>query len=339
MKICHILAGNEEGGLENHVVTLCNALAETYEIHLIAHEKYRERMDTGVHFHALDLTKGRRNLHILWKLYRLIKKVDAKIIHAHANKAAAMVGTIKPLLSQDIRTIASVHSEKRNVKAFKRFDHLIGVSHRVLEPLEFMAHTVVYNGIDLPPFAHEQKSCREEFSIEEDTFVLCAIGRMEAVKNFSMLLEAVVSLDVVLLLVGEGSMMGALKEKSEELGISHKVHFTGFRKDVVSLLRCADLCVISSDREGFPYVLVESLLLERPVISTDVSDMQYILPSEAVVERGNVSALRDAIKDIKQGYEVKIKRYHDTFLFAKRHFSKNMMINKIKAVYEKVVRD
>jgi len=336
MKIVHLLAGNEEGGLENHVHTLCNALAQEDEIHLIAHEKYRARMDKRVHFHALDLTKNRRNPLMLWKLYRLICHIDPHVVHAHANKAAAMVGAIKPFLPKSIRTVATVHSQKRNVSAFKRFDHLIGVSHRVLEPLLAVPHSVVYNGIDLPNVT-EKNSCHEMFLIAEDAFVVCAVGRMEEVKNFSMLLEAIAPLDVTLLLVGEGSLTARLKAEAKTLDISHKVHFTGFHNDVASLLQCADLCVISSKREGFSYVMAEALLLQTPVISTDVADMQRILPKEAVVKQEDVSALRDAIAAMQCSYAEKKALYRNSFAFAKAHFTKEAMVAQTKAVYEKVV--
>jgi len=65
MRICQILAGDEEGGLEKHFEELCNKIAQTEEVHVIAHEKYRERFASNVVFHALDLSRGRKNLVIL----------------------------------------------------------------------------------------------------------------------------------------------------------------------------------------------------------------------------------------------------------------------------------
>ncbi len=57
MKICLIMGGDEEGGLENHVVELGNALASRHNVHIIAHAKYEDRFK-GVSFHAIDLTKS-----------------------------------------------------------------------------------------------------------------------------------------------------------------------------------------------------------------------------------------------------------------------------------------
>ena len=53
MRICQILAGDEEGGLEKHFEELCNRLSSYHEIHVIAHEKYRNRFDPKIIFHTL----------------------------------------------------------------------------------------------------------------------------------------------------------------------------------------------------------------------------------------------------------------------------------------------
>ncbi|MFH4377113.1 glycosyltransferase, partial [Acinetobacter baumannii] len=77
MHICMVMAGDEEGGLEKHVVELANGLAQAgQKVTLIAHEKYAERV-SGVEFKALDLSKSRKNPILLWQLYQTIKATHA----------------------------------------------------------------------------------------------------------------------------------------------------------------------------------------------------------------------------------------------------------------------
>ncbi len=337
MRIVQILAGNEEGGLEKHVEELCGALSQKHEIHLIAHEKYRNRMDDRVHFHPLDLSKGRRNPLTLWRLYRLVRSIGPQIVHAHANKAVEMAAKIKPFLSNEVKCIGSLHSQKRNLKAFRRCDHVIGVSHRVLSSLAGVSQSVVYNGIDMPQVSVFVDGCRQKLGIDPHAFVVCAVGRLEAVKNFSLLLEAVAPLDVVLLLVGEGRMMAQLRAEAAKLHIEKKVIFAGQRDDVDDLLSCADVCVISSDREGFSYVMAEALLLERPVISTDVGDMRHILPPKAVVPVGDAQRLSKAIEKAQKEYPRIMQDFMNAFAFAKTHFTKEAMVQGVEAVYDEVI--
>ncbi len=337
MKICHILAGNEEGGLENHVEMLCNALAKEKknEIHLIAHEKYRDRFDAKVHFHALDLSKGRKNPLLLLHLWRTIKHIDPDIVHAHANKAAAMIATLRRFLPQEIKRVATLHSQKKNLSSFETFDHVIGVSRSVIAPLKMQAKSVVYNGISLPEI-DKSPDYLQAFGIDGG-FVLCAVGRLEKVKNFELLLHAIKDLDVTLLLVGEGSRKEKLQALAETLQIAHKVRFAGFRSDVPAMLYHSDLCVISSQREGFSYVMAEALLLERPVVSTDVADMKYILPQECVVPCDDVQKLAAQIAYVQSHYETVLESYQNAFAFAKTHFRLEAMVIGTQKVYDEVL--
>ena len=337
MKVCQILAGDEEGGLEKHFEELCNKMAQTHEVHVIAHEKYRERFAENIVFHALDLSKGRRNLLVLYRLKRTIDAIGPDIVHAHANKAADMTARIRKFLKPSVRTVATLHSKKRRLKAFEMFDHVIGVSHEVLRTLKNPRKSVVYNGIGIGKEEWEPQVL-SEFGIK-DAFVVCAIGRLEAVKNFSLLIRSVRNLDVTLLIIGEGSEEKKLRTLVKELCLEERVIFTGFRKDAKRLLANSDLCAISSDREGFSYVMAEALLLRVPVVSTDVGDMRRILPAGYVVGVKDEEALAEKIARAKTHYDDLMKAYGPSFRFAEEHFTLDAMVSGTMEVYDEVIRE
>lgn len=336
MKILQIMAGNEEGGLEQHFEMLCNRLSVDHEVYVIAHEKYRNRFVPEVGFYPLDLSKGRRNPLLLYRLYHLIREINPQILHAHANKAVTMVAAISRFLPQHMKRIATLHSQKRSLKRYEVFDHVIGVSQRVIEPLHTVSKSVVYNGIDLPEVRYDPDYLKD-LGVSDRSFVLCAIGRMEKVKNFEMLLHAIKGLDVLLLLVGEGSQRTSLEAVAKHLGVDGQVRFTGYRDDVPKLLRHSDLCVISSDREGFSYVMAEALLLEKPVVSTDVGDMCRILPQSCVVPRGDTAALHTKIAEVQSHYQEVLEQFEGSFAFARTHFTLSAMVRGVEEVYNKVM--
>ena len=335
MRICQILAGDEEGGLEKHFEELCNRLASYHEIHVIAHEKYRKRFDPKIVFHALDLSKGRRNIVLLYQLRQMIQQIDPDILHAHANKAVDMVASIKRFLHPSIRSIATLHSKKRKLKGFEKFDHVIGVSHEVLKEVKNPHQNVVYNGIDIAPRTKDPHFL-EQFGVK-DEFVLCAVGRLEKVKNFLLLIRAVKDLDVKLMIVGEGSEREMLKKLVKEIGIEEKVIFTGFREDALEIIANAKIFVISSDREGFPYVVIEALLLGIPVVSTDVSDMKEILPKGSVVPVNGEKELTETLRFMKEHYQDTLESYQQSFQFAVEHFTLAAMVKQVLSVYDRVV--
>lgn len=335
MRICQILAGDEEGGLEKHFEELCNRLASYHEIHVIAHEKYRERFDPKIIFHALDLSKGRRNILVLYRLRQILNATDPDILHAHANKAVDMVASIKRFLHPSIKLIATLHSKKRKLASYEKFDHVIGVSYEVLKEIKNPHQSVVYNGIELK---HKEKDSGflTQFGINNE-FVLCAVGRLEKVKNFSLLIRAVKDLDVKLLIVGEGSERENLHKLVKDLSLEDKVVFTGFRKDVPDILVNSDICVISSDREGFSYVMAESLLLGTPIVSTEVGDMKRILPTSFVVPVDDEKKLMETILHTQKNFADAMKKYTESFSFAKEHFTLDRMVDNTLKVYNKVV--
>jgi len=44
MKVTLVMAGDEEGGLEKHVVELANCLMKHHQVTVVAHENYRSRL-------------------------------------------------------------------------------------------------------------------------------------------------------------------------------------------------------------------------------------------------------------------------------------------------------
>ena len=118
MKICLMMAGIGEGGLEGHVVELSNKLAKEREVEVIAHPDMLDRFDKNVVTHPLDLAKGRSNPLILYRLIALIKSINPDVVHAHANKAVTMLARIRPLFT---RTDQVDWYSSQQEKAFGRF--------------------------------------------------------------------------------------------------------------------------------------------------------------------------------------------------------------------------
>ena len=100
-------------------------------------------MCNNVAFHAVDLTRSRRNPLARRDLKRAIAAARPDVVHAHAGKAAALVAT----LALRCPTVGTVHGTKRDLAAYKRFTRVIGVSQGVIERLDHPARAVVYHGV------------------------------------------------------------------------------------------------------------------------------------------------------------------------------------------------
>ncbi|MBK1643183.1 hypothetical protein CKO25_00630 [Thiocapsa imhoffii] len=108
--------------------------------------------------------------------------------------------------------------------------------------------------------------------VSKDTPVIVAAGRLEYEKDFSTLLQAMALLrarqEVRLIIIGEGRLRADLESERAALGLESVVDLPGWADNPYPFLKAADLVVLSSFWDALPTVLIESLALGTPVVST-----------------------------------------------------------------------
>lgn len=327
MHICMVMAGDEEGGLEKHVVELAHGLQKRgHNVNVIAHEKYRDRLH--VDFIAVNLSKSRRNVWVLYQLYKVIKTLNPDVIHVHGNKAAAMVSMLLPFLK--LKSVATLHSRKKNTKMFKHFDAVIAVSPNAAEVLDHPNKHVVLNGIQPPAL---------DTNIPKYTPpVVLAVGRLVPVKGFDVLIQAWKGIEnAELWIVGDGFEQEKLQRLIAESNLQQTIKLLGFRSDIVELMQQASLYVMSSHYEGCPYTMIEALLCKIPMISTAVGAMTMVLPKQYLCPEGDSVALHhliirslDNLKDLEQDFQ-------SVFEFAAKELVLDGMLQNIETIYHEVL--
>jgi glycosyltransferase involved in cell wall biosynthesis len=147
---------------------------------------------------------------------------------------------------------------------------------------------ILYCGVDAGQFMKpvDAAAVRRSLGIQADAFVLGHVGRFEAQKNHSFLLEIFAEVHRVrsnsrLLLIGSGNLEPELRGKCSALGISGGVIFAGLRPDVPRLMLGAmDCFVFPSLYEGLPLALVEAQAAGLPcVVSDKISAEAMIIPA------------------------------------------------------------
>ena len=109
-----------------------------------------------------------------------------------------------------------------------------------------------------------------------------------------------------LLLVGKGNYEPELKKLVSRLGMDEKVIFWGWDSNPYRLIKNAKLSLLASEAEGLPRVLVESLIIGTPVVSTNCpSGPSEVLTgplSQYLVPVGDTTALAHAIDSALEFY-------------------------------------
>ncbi|SBS27007.1 N-acetylgalactosamine-N, N'-diacetylbacillosaminyl-diphospho-undecaprenol 4-alpha-N-acetylgalactosaminyltransferase [Marinomonas spartinae] len=136
-------------------------------------------------------------------------------------------------------------------------------------------------------------------------FILC-VGRLEKQKGFDKAIEAFSFLskknDIDLLIIGKGKEENELKKLANKFGLKERVKFLGFQKDIHFFYEKALLTLLTSQYEGFPNVLLESISLGTPVVSFDCPNGPNEIILNGVngylVDIGNTLMLSEKIEKI-----------------------------------------
>jgi glycosyltransferase involved in cell wall biosynthesis len=139
--------------------------------------------------------------------------------------------------------------------------------------------TTISNGIDLqtfhpPRLKDEGAAIRKKWNLPPDVPIVLHVGRLDPDKNAERVIQAAAQAleqnNAHLLIVGDGLRKPALMKLCESLGISDRVHFTGFistRQGLPELYRIARLFITASEIETQGLVLLEAAASGLPVVA------------------------------------------------------------------------
>lgn len=119
----------------------------------------------------------------------------------------------------------------------------------------------------------EKDKKRHELQIPQNARILLSVGELSKRKNHEVVVRALSEIDdknVIYLICGEGQLDTYLEDLSKSLGVSGRVFFLGFRKDVIEVCKISDIFVFPSQQEGLPVALMEAMLCGLPVICTNI---------------------------------------------------------------------
>jgi glycosyltransferase involved in cell wall biosynthesis len=177
---------------------------------------------------------------------------------------------------------------------------------------------VIYNGFrsfQIRPGTSRQVVGAERGTLGGNFPVVGLFGRIAPWKGQHIFLKAMVELPGVHgLVVGEALFTGEdrrygqeLRELAAQLKIADRIHFTGFRPDILPLLLLVDIVAhCSTSPEPFGRVIVEAMLAGRPVIATRAGGALEIVTDNQtglLVEPGDSHALAEAIQRLLKNRE------------------------------------
>ncbi len=243
------------------------------------------------------------NLVAFVRLACLLKRNDVTILQTHGARAN-VYGRIAAWLAGVPCVVATVHNSIRDyeVNFIRRYVYsailraLLPLTDRILCVSEALRQDViadcpdaaprtitVWNGID-PTFLSgggDRNRIRREWWVGSGP-VLLTVARLAQEKGHRFLIEALPGLlaewpSLVCLFVGEGQCRESLRAFAREQGVEQSCRFAGARNDMVDWYAAADVVVLPSLSEGFPFVVLEALAMARPVVATKVNGVPELI--------------------------------------------------------------
>ncbi|CAA6819266.1 MAG: Glycosyltransferase involved in cell wall bisynthesis [uncultured Thiotrichaceae bacterium] len=156
----------------------------------------------------------------------------------------------------------------------------------------------IYNPVDVDFI---QSSANKPNPIDFSSPYLIHVGKFKSAKRHDRLIRAYAQSNspLKLVLVGQGPLMQQTESLVQALNIKHRVIFAGFHANPYPIIAGATAMVLSSDYEGLAMVILEALVLDVPVISTDCpSGPGEILPKNNLVATDNETELAKKIYDV-----------------------------------------
>jgi len=134
----------------------------------------------------------------------------------------------------------------------------------------------------------------------EERLLVTMLAEFGPVKRHTLAIDAFAQVRDVrahLALVGEGPLQPEVRARVERLGLSERVTFAGYRRDIPAVLAASDALLLTSEREGLNRSVLEAMASGVPVIGTDTRGIADAVGADAgwIVGKNDIHALAKAI--------------------------------------------
>ena len=356
MKIFILIKGLGLGGAERHVVDSAKAFVKRgHEVEVGFLLPYKQALvselrEAGIACNNLG-GEGLWPLAMWANFRRAVAAFAPDVVHAHLPVAGVLARSFKPLFGY--RLVYTEHNLIWQYRWLSRLLHrltwqlddvAVSCSQPVADALS-RASVVVDNGLGLEPVvAVEGPSLRSRFNIASNALLLLCVANLRPQKNHALLLRAFdallhrqPALDAHLVLVGQDATdRPAVEALRNTLAAASRIHFYGSHPRAAALMPEADLFCLSSDAEGLPISLLESMAAGIPALVTAVGGMPQVVvhgTTGLMVAAGDLPAYTIALQTLATDSELRLRMGKAAAERVANHYSQEAMIDHLLKLY------
>jgi glycosyltransferase involved in cell wall biosynthesis len=204
---------------------------------------------------------------------------------------------------------------------------------------------LIHNAVPIAsrPSPEERSAARQALGIPDGVVAGAWVGGLDPVKD--PLIAAAAASEVgrgcpgfVLLVAGDGM----LRPDVERVVVEHSgapVRLLGFRRDVRQVLAAADFYVLSSQREGLSFSLLEAMATGLPAVVSDApGNRDAVGDAGLVVPRGDASAFAAAFRRLRDDERLRAVLGEQARNRVAEHFTAEQMVQRTRSLYDAILR-
>jgi glycosyltransferase involved in cell wall biosynthesis len=355
-------ASTWRGGQQQTLLTVLGLRERGHRAVLVAHPQgeLHARASEGVDLVGLA-PRNEIDLSAAWKLSRVIRQYKPAIVHAHDPHAVAMAGTAlsfgattptPPLVASrrvDFRLAGNSFSRWK-YRQVTRFIAASGAIRDILveDGIPAGEVTVVHDGIDVAKVQGLPRlDAHVEFWLPHGVPLVMNVGALVGHKGQAHLIDAMPLVmrevpDAHLVILGEGELRTPLERQLKDLHLERVVRMPGFREDVLSLMKSADLVAMSSVTEGLGSAVLDAMAMGLAVVGTRAGGIPEVVvhgETGLLVPPGEPKPLAAAIVRLLKDPELRSRYGQAGQARVEKHFGVDALVEGTLAVYRELARD
>ncbi|RAS82337.1 hypothetical protein A3864_01940 [Priestia endophytica] len=305
------------GGAERVISVLSNELINRgIEVNILT--IYGDRVDyplnPGINHYAIECKSTLRFLRPIERIYKIrkyLKKIKTDTVVSFL--ADVNIHTLLATILMNLKVVVSERNDPYNDPSSK-------LIRNIRDRVYYLSDGFVFQTPDAKAYFPEKiqrkgtiianpikDNLPTRWKGERKKEIVC-VSRLSPQKNIKMLIDSYYKFEkeypnYLLKIYGEGPLRTELENYVEELSLTRKVIFCGFKKDIHAEIKESSLFVLSSNYEGISNSMLEALAMGLPVISTNcpIGGSRMFINSYdngILVPVGDSSALYEAMKNV-----------------------------------------
>lgn len=338
-KVCFIISTFNPGGTENYLLRFLKYSNNKFDVTIICKNKEGYKGILFKQFKELKISiihqpLGYINIKFFLKVYFVLKR-------GHFDTVCDMTGNFGgiPMFMAKILSINNrIVFYRRSSNAFKQtkinliYNYVINKlvynnATKIFSNSQHALHfffpyknkndkkfKIIYNGFNFNDYLIQESKdeIRDTLGIKKDVFLIGHVGRFDSAKNHNTIFKVANRLSNLdssfeFLFCGTETDSEAFKKQISDFGLTKCTHLIGESKEVPKILKMLDLFYFPSLTEGQPNALIEAMLSNLPILTSNIASIKEIIPKDnhrQLLDPYDIESAVEAIILVKDNSEI-----------------------------------